>query len=165
MINPDTYLDQLLPTSAYSRATDGLMTGIIDRMSTVDRDLVEQALIDRLESGSEDTWIAEYLGYMKSERSLPTLYNTLANAHEAVTKIIVSSAIYNIKSDTELIKVALKAASTVHDKYALIGIFTYLAKFKDPNIERFLERFVNNEEFLISYNAKRAIKISRGESE
>jgi hypothetical protein len=164
MDNIDAYLDELLPSSSYIRR-DGPAVYLIDKLSDEDKELVEQAFISKLESGSEDTWIAEYLAYMKSDRSLPLLCNLLEDADAPETKIIYSSCIYSIKPKSDLIQLALSEATKVHDKYSLIGIFYYLTIFNHPDIKRFLNQFINHKDFLIAYNAKRCIKIMNGESD
>jgi hypothetical protein len=54
----------------------------------------------------------------------------------------------------------LKEMDDKHDPYFaynLIGAFYYLQKFNNSETERIIKSYINHEDFLVGYNAKRAL--------
>ena len=118
--------------------------GIIERLTDGEKILLENALVQKLESASEneiDTLIVDTLGYLKSIKSLPALKKKLEGCSDVVVKLRIATAIFEINHDTEMVDIAVNAVKQMDNKgdayyvYRLTSAFYYLAKFKNEKTE------------------------------
>jgi hypothetical protein len=135
-----------------------------------------------------DPLIVETLAYLKSEKSLPVLKSLLNDQVNNITKLTIASSIFEISRDSEMVAIAISTFKKISQRkdqyytnglieaffstfknisqrkdqyyiYDLIAAFYYLAKFKNPEINKILERYTNHKEYLVSYNAKRYLDL------
>jgi hypothetical protein len=155
----DKVIEQFLPPQTFEHRKDGPAFGLIDMMTSEEKLLFEEKLIKRLDNGDNDIWISEGLAYLKSEKALPALYKLLSKTDSKPSRITIESSIFQICKDPAMIDAALEDGSHVKDKYSLISVFYNLALFRDRRVNDFVRQYFNDPDYLVSYNAKRAIGI------
>ncbi|MDB5159287.1 MAG: hypothetical protein JWR50_3994 [Mucilaginibacter sp.] len=128
---------------------------IIDQLDIATKRLIEDALIQKLSNGSHDALIVETLAYLKSVRSLPILYDLLDRPPYPMHRLVVTSSIYEINKDSNLVDLAIKVFNEMTNKYDIISAFYYLSKFNNVKANAIIGSYTNDKEYLISYNAKR----------
>jgi len=72
-------------------------------------------------------------------------------------KIIIAASIYKINRENTMIDIAVKAFKRLHKKWDLVFVFSYLKVFQDNRINDMIKEYIDNPDFLISYNAKNAL--------
>jgi hypothetical protein len=159
MEHVDRVIEQFLPPQTYQHRKDGPTLGLIDKLTSEEKFVFEQKLIERLEKGDTDIWIVEGLAYVKSEKALPALYNLLSRTGMKPSRITIESSIYQICKDPLMVDAALEDSMQVKDKFSIISIFYHLAQFRDSRVNDFVRQYFDDPDYLISYNAKRAIGI------
>ncbi len=136
---------------------------IIDQLNDLEKSALETALIAMLPV-TKDPLIIETLAYMKSSNALPALYDKLVTLPDM--NLTTAVCIFEINADSAMIDVALDAARKIasrtdpYRKFSLIYIFFPLSKFKHQKINAFIEQFINDDDFLIAYNAKRFLGLT-----
>jgi hypothetical protein len=83
----------------------------------------------------------------------------LENCKNSLQKIIIAVSIYKINHEKGMIDVAIDAFKQLYKKWDLVFVFSYLKKFNDKRINDMIKEYVDNPDFLISHNAKRALGI------
>ncbi|MGF7079813.1 hypothetical protein [Mucilaginibacter sp. UYCu711] len=155
----DTSIAQLyaniIPPSDYSHRNGFSNQMIIDKLDVDSKKIIENLLIDELANGSNDALIIETLSYLKSEKSLPLLYDLLETRPYPIYRLVVASFIYEIKKEDSLIDIAIAECERITNKWDLINVFYYLSKFNNVKTNEVIGRYINDKDFLISYNAKR----------
>ena len=161
----DRLISEVIPPSDYKHRNGFSNISIIDKLTNSERQNLDTALIEKLSAESEkdlDALVVETLGYLKSINSLPTLYD-LVTKKSGETQLIIASSIFEINQDMTMIDVALIAAKAIDNEkdsyyvYKLIPSFYYLAKFENAKTNQFIKSYTSHPEYLISYNAKRAL--------
>ena len=104
---------------------------IVDELNSEQRDEVEVLLIERLRYSRTDTLIYETLAYLRSVKSLPLLYEILPEV-DIRLKLPLSTSIYSINGDEEMIKMALATFNSFdkkspYYKYDVITALGYLS--------------------------------------
>jgi len=157
---------EVIPKSDYHHRNGFNNIPLIDRLSNDERDGLEDALIHKLLLESEDeidTLIVETLAYLKSQKSLPVLYQLLGKCSENLIKLTIAASIFEINMDTSMIDIATGVIRKIDNKndayyvHKLTSAFYYLAKFQEPDTIKLLEEYSRHSEYLISYNAKQAL--------
>lgn len=165
-MNIDKLVNEVIPPSDYQHRNGFNNIPIIDELTEEEKQLLEKALIQKLQSEAEkeiDTLIVETLAYLKSIASLPVLYNLLEISKVDIVKLEIATAIFEINQDTKMIDIAIgsfKEIDKIKDAYhvyAISGAFYYLAKFKNEKTKQLLKEYTSHPEYLISYNAKQAL--------
>lgn len=150
-------ITEIIPPSDYQHRNGFSNTHLIDKLNEMEKIEVENALISLLLSNPEDMLIVETLSYMKSEKSVPILKNILQKTQYEMSKIIISSSIFEINWDKEMIDIAINSFKKLPNIYYLIDSFYYLIKFKNPEINKIIEEYTTHKEDLVSYNAKQVL--------
>lgn len=150
-------ISEIIPPDDYQHRNGFSNEHVIDKLSDDDKFQVEAELIDMLQKKS-DMLIVETLGYMKSNKSLPVLYELLENLNNKMAKIITAFSIFEINQDQKMIGVAKSSLKNIKDKYQLIPAFHYLMRFQDPEISELIREYTTSSDYLISYNAKQALR-------
>lgn len=153
---------EIIPPSDYQHRNGFSNEHIILSLDTDEKKLIEKRLINMLES-SEDILIGETLAILKSNDSLPLLRIKLNSTNKANLKIIWASYIYEISQDVEMKSIALKEFDNVSEKYTRISLFHYLSKFNDTRIKEKVKNYINDEDYLIAYNARTSLGIDTKE--
>lgn len=116
---------------------------------------IERQLIKLLEKDN-DYLIAETLVYIKSKKSIPTIFKQLKNSSSPFEKIKWASFINEINNgDKEMELIAYNECKKMKFIYEIEGIvFCDLIKFKSPRIDNEIKKYVNHKYFLVNHYAK-----------
>ena len=161
-MNIEAIIQEIIPPDNYQFRNGFSNTHIIDRLNVQEKSLIEEVLINNLRI-KEDLLIVETLAYLKSQKSLPVLYSLLHNNLSETSRIIVSASIFTINNDEKMQKIAIiafKGLEKIQDAYfayRLIPMFHFLRKFHNQATDELLEAYTRHADFLLSYNAKRAL--------
>lgn len=154
-INLEQLFNNIIPPSDYKHRNGFSNAVIIDRLDAATRELIEDKLIDEISGGSNDALIVETLAYLKSDKSLPLLYELLETRPYPIYRLVMATFIYEINKDPNLIDIAIAESGNITNKWDLINIFYYLSKFNNVKTNEVIGNYINDKDFLISYNAKR----------
>lgn len=159
-------IEEIIPPSDYQHRNGFNNIPLIEKLNSEDKKQLEDALIVKLslELNQEvDTLIIETLAYLKSQKSISVLKKLLENLNDDMTKLIISTSIFEINKDSGMIDFALNIIKRIDNKndpyyiYKLTTAFYYLKKFKSNKIITVLEEYANHNEFLIAYNARQVL--------
>jgi hypothetical protein len=149
-------IKKIIPYPAdYSHREGFSNRSIIDNLTSEEKDLVETGLINLLNEHPSDTLIVETLAYMKSEKALPTLRNLLQRCKHGFDKLSISTSIYDIGKDNEMIDIAIEEFKLLESNDDIMAAFYYLAKFHNEKTNDLIGKYLDHKNYLISYNAKR----------
>jgi len=126
-----------------------------DELKTAEADLIKSANVG-------DTWPIIGLGHIKSTQALPTLYNLLDKSKKGF-KVTIAYAIFQICQDQKMIDIVLDELPKTTSQYELIDVLYMLPAFKDDKITRLLNDYCDHKEYLVAYNATRALGLSTDE--
>jgi len=135
---------------------EGVPLELLDKLTNDEKIMAEQILIENANVG--DSWQIIGLGYLKSEKSLIKLYRLLSKAKKEM-KVIIAHSIYQICEDPKMIEIALTETKKLKNWYEIIDILYMLPDFNDEKVNKMLVEFCSHKEYLVSYNAKRALGI------
>lgn len=159
MRNIDQLLKEIIPPEDYQHRNGFGNEHIILSLSETEKTEVEKRLIEMLEK-KNDTLIGETLAIMKSKNSLSALKRRLELTKNSSPKIMWASFINEIKGgDEEMKNIALNEFENVTEKYTKILTFHYLSRFRDTRINEKIQRYINDKDYLIAYNARTSIGI------
>ena len=159
-------IKEIIPPSDYRHRNGFNNSPIIDSLTSEEKGQVEAELIYMLqyETGNNpDTLIVETLAYLKSPKSLSALKNLLENAYDDMTILKIASSIFEISGENDMVNIAISSVKKMDNHkdpyyvYKLTTAFYYLVRFKNPEIDEIIKSYVNHKEYLVSYNAKRAL--------
>jgi len=162
----DKLVNEVIPPRDYQHRNGFNNIPIIDELTENEKQLLEKALIQKLQSEAEkeiDTLIVDTLAYLKSVGSLQVLKNLLEVSNDIVIRLRIATAIFEISQDAEMVDIAVSLVKEMDNKkdayyvYKLTSAFYYLAKFKNEKTEQLLKEYSSHPEYLISYNAKQAL--------
>lgn len=153
-------LQKIIPPPTFQEREGFNNHPLLDQLSSEDKILVEQSLIERLKLCPDDTLIVETLAYLKSTLALPTIYSVLNSQKNPLVKIMVAASIFQINNDESMIATAtesLRHLESNEDKYLsyqLSFALAYLAQFKHEETIRLIEEYLDSEDVILSYNAR-----------
>lgn len=156
------FVNGYLNANTWPERKDGPPFYLLDSLNREDRIKAEKELIERLNLGG-DSWPIAGLGYLKSEKALNSLYDLLSNS-EGIIRAEIATAIWNISGDEEMLKVVIQCSmferlkqSSPYRQYLMIDVIYCLSQFGHPDAIDRLTQLSSDPEYLISYNAKRAL--------
>jgi hypothetical protein len=167
-MNIDKLVDEVIPPGDYQHRNGFNNIPIIDELTVSEKQLLEKALIQKLQSeaGKEiDTLIVETLAYLKSVASLPMLKNLLQVSNDGVIRLRIATAIFEISQDAEMVDIAVSLVKEMDNKkdayyvYKLSSAFYYILKFKNEKTKQLIKEYASHPEYLISYNAQQALEL------
>jgi hypothetical protein len=157
-------LNKIIPPDDYQHRNGFSNVNLIDGLSEEEKIVLETKLVSMLQK-ELDILIVETLAYMKSEKSLPILYELLKKSSDEMTKLILASSIYMVNKDNKLVEIAIssfKEIEKIKDAYyvyRIIPTFYYLSKFKLSETTELIQEYSKHSEYLISYNAKQNLEM------
>jgi len=155
-------MSQIIPPQTKERIYGYSNTDIIDGLSEIERQAVENALIQSVTTaGHIDQLAVKTLAYMRSVKAVPALYRLLAIKDNHVSVLITAVAIYQIVSDPAMIDTGIDAFRKMNDDTLLIlPSFAYLAMFRSEKADDVIRAYINDKEPLVAYNAQKALERS-----
>lgn len=149
-----------LNANTWAQRKDGVPLYLIDKLTPQERRIAEAELIKAVHPG--DPWPIIGLGYMKSSDSLPKLYKLLTNSSKNM-KVTIAHSIFQICQDSKMIDIALEETPEITNPTNLINILYLLPDFNDERVNAMLNNFRDHKEYLVAYNAARALGLSTDE--
>jgi hypothetical protein len=158
--NIDIFRQEYLGANTWAQRKDGVPLYLLDKLSP---DELKKAEADLIKSASPgDTWPILGLGHIKSTQALPTLYNLLHKSKKGF-KITIAYSIFQICQDRKMINIVLDELPRTTNQYELIDVLYMLPAFKDDKITGLLNDYRDHKEYLVAYNATRALGLSTDE--
>ncbi|WP_295664833.1 hypothetical protein [uncultured Mucilaginibacter sp.] len=151
-------IEEIIPINDHEHRNEFSNSHLINQLNEHEKKVVEDALIAKLQIYPEDTLIIETLSYMHSTEAVPDMLKSLEKCEIGLQKIIIASAIFNLTKQDEMTDVALAEFKKLSKKWDLVFAFSYLSLFRDDRINNMIKDYCSNPDFLISYNAKEALK-------
>jgi hypothetical protein len=72
-------------------------------------------------------------------------------------KVTIAHSIFQICQDPKMVDIVLKEMPRITSQYELIDLLHMLPSFKDERVAALLNSFRDHEEYLVAYNATRAL--------
>jgi len=142
---------------------EGVRLELLDKLNPEEKQRAEEALISRLSTG--DSWPARGLGHLRSQNALGQLRRLLPKANASV-RAAIALAIWQIDGDAQMADelLALSRSDYTDDSHSsktftMIDIIYCLACVSSDTATKRLEELTQSKNYLISYNARRAIKL------
>jgi hypothetical protein len=158
--NINRQIAEIIPPNNYKHREGFSNKHLIDALNNQERAMIEEVLISMLLT-KVDILIVETLGYMKSLKSVPILIDLLRQTSNAMNRLIISSTVFEINQDMTMIEISIEGFKTLNDEYfSIIHGFYYLSKFKNEKTEAIIKRYIQHSDYLISYNAKQALRMT-----
>jgi hypothetical protein len=133
----------------------------LDKLDEEELAVAEKELIQALNTG--DPWPVIGLGHIRSQKALPVLYGLLSETERSM-KLIVAHAIFLICGDQQMIGTVLKEIPKLENWYEFIDVLYILPDFRDSRVDNMLQDLCGHPDYLVSYNAKRAMKLATKKS-
>ena len=158
MKNIEKKYKEIIPPNNYENRRDFDNKDLIKALSEMEKKSLEDMLIEDLKI-SDDILIIETLVFLNSIRAIDLIKGKLVNNNNLNERIIISTSLYALSHDKELIEEAYNSFLKIKDKYSKIAMFYYLAKFNNIKVNQLLTEYSKNEDTLLSYNANEALKL------
>ena len=153
----EAFYKDYLNANSWPQRKDGVPLDLLDNLNQADKIIAEKELIEHADL--KDSWPIIGLGYLKSTLSLDKLYNLLDKGSKHI-KITIAHSIFLINNDSRMIEIVLKETERLNNQYEIIDILYMLPDFKDSRVDKVLNDFRNHKEYLVAYNATRALGLS-----
>jgi len=158
----DKLVAEIIPPNDRIHRAEFYNIPIIDKLNDDEKKQVADKLIKILSAADRvDSLIIETLAYLKSGDSLPVLYEKLKSNISHMTELIISSSIFEINGDSNMIDIGISAFIKLDRrwkpfyKFDLINGFYYLAKFLSPKSNDLIGKYIDHKDFLVSHNARK----------
>jgi hypothetical protein len=158
--NLDIFRKEFLNANTWAQRKEGVPLYLLDNLTEEELKLAEVELIKTANPG--DTWPIIGLGHIKSKDSLPVLYKLLTKSTKNI-KVTIAHSIFQICQDKKMVDIVLEETPKVTNWYDLIDILYMLPDFKDERVTTMLNNFRNHKDYLVAYNATRALGLSTDE--
>ena len=156
-MNINDILEKVIPPNDFQHRYEFSNQHMIDKLESHEKKEIEDLLIKKLWDDPGDILIIETLSYLGSKKAIPAMRISLENCANALQKIIIAVSIYKINHENHMIDVAIDSFNQLYKENDLIIVFSYLKEFNDRTINNIINEYVENPNYLISYNAKRAL--------
>lgn len=157
--NLEIFRREFLNANTWAQRKDGIPLYLLDKLSNEERKVAESELIAALSTG--DTWPIMGLGHIKSTAALPTLYSLLSKTFKQI-KVTLAHAIFQICADPLMIDISLDEMAQLSQWHELIDLLYLLPDFRNKRTDQLLQDFRNHPEYLVAYNATRALGLPTG---
>lgn len=158
--NLNLFRKDYLQANTWAQRKDGAPLYLLDKLSAEELKTAEMEMIKSLSAG--DTWPVIGLGHIKSKDALPKLYKLLSASSKNI-KITIAHSIFQICQDQKMIDIVLEETTKTTHWSDLIDILYLLPAFQDEKVMAMLNDFRNHKEYLVAYNATRALGLPTDE--
>ena len=155
--NLDKFKREFLQANTWVQRKDGVPLYLLEKLSIEERSIAEHEMIRSL--SLNDTWPIMGLAHIKSRKALPKLYDLLDQSKEHY-KITLAYAIYQICNNGKMIDIVLDELPKITDQHRLIEIMYLLTAFNNEKITESVIIYLDDEDYLVAYNAARALGLS-----
>ncbi|MEP6795275.1 MAG: hypothetical protein ABJB16_13175 [Saprospiraceae bacterium] len=160
MNNLELFRKEYLQANTWAQRKDGAPLYLLDKLSTEELKSAEIEMIQSLSPG--DTWPIIGLGHIKSKDALPKLYKLLDKGEKKI-KVTIAHSIFQICQDQKMIDIVLEETTKTTHWSDLIDILYLLPAFQDERVMTMLNDFRHHKEYLVAYNATRALGLPTDE--
>lgn len=158
--NLDIFRSDFLGANSWAQRKDGVPLYLLDTLTIEELKVAE---IELMKAASlSDTWPIIGLGHIKSQNALPLLYKLLSKSKKN-TRITIAHAIFQIAQDQKMVDIVLDEIPKISNQYELIDMLYMLPDFQDPRLIELLKGFQEHKEYLVAYNATRALGLPTDE--
>ena len=161
-MNIDELIGKIIPPNTAQYRRDFYNVPIIKRLTDSERELIKDKLIDKLRENRCDILIYETLAYMDETKSVPEVYACFEHCDKANVRFFLACSIYQLAKDEELIDLIIsnfkKQDCLPNRDLSLPFFFGPLWKIKHPEIIDLVNQYVNDSDYVISWNAKKALE-------
>lgn len=151
---------EFLHANSWGQRKDGAPFYLLDKLNSDELAIAEDELMQQADSG--DTWPVLGLGHIRSQKSLPLLYDLIPKT-ALETKIAIAHSIFKINKDETMIDIAIEETKKLSDWYKVIDTLYLLADFNDDRTNQLLQEFRDHQDYLIAYNATQALGLPTDE--
>lgn len=152
---------KIIPPDDYEHRRDFYNEDLIDNLTIEKRVMIENMLMEDLKS-RHDLLVIETLVYLKSVKSIEIIEKRLVETKEPFDKIIIAWCLFDLDKDKgRMVEIAYDNFLSITNVYAKTRLFYYLAKFNQPKLNTLLKSYVDNKNFLLANNSKRALEYGR----
>lgn len=148
---------QFLNADSWAQRKEGVPIDLLESLSNEELEIAENELIENLTL--KDDWPIHGVGYIKSEKALPKLYDLLEKSEKGM-KISIAHSIFQISDNKEMIDVVLIEMPKLKHWTEIIHILYLLPTFKDKRTDSMLNDYREHKDYLVAYNATQAMGIS-----
>lgn len=159
-------IQEIIPPKDYKHRNGFNNVPILERLTRIEKEQLEVALIDMLVRGFEteiDILIVETLSYLQSQKSLPILKRLFDNCEDETIKLKIASSIFEISKNEKIVDEAIAIFNQIKNNDPknpyyngwLIDALYQLSKFKNERTNGIIRQYINDKDYLIGYNAKR----------
>lgn len=154
------FRDDFLNANTWGQRKDGVPLELLDKLSSADLEVAENELIGKL--GLGDDWPIQGLGHIRSQKSLPLLNDLLLKSQKTM-RVTIAHSIFQIKQDQEMIEIVLEEMPRPEHWTEIIHLLYLLPTFQDERINTLLNNYREHKDYLVAYNATRALGLSTDE--
>jgi len=147
---------KIIPPLDYQHRNGVTTHHLIDQLPGEEKKEIEKKLIENvtiIPRGVDDL-IVDNLVHLKSKESVSALRSMLDKVEDH-DKIMIAWAIYAIDQDNSMIQIAINSIRNIQSPYTLLHLLSYLGKFKHPDADEELRKYLTHKNDLVSYNARR----------
>ena len=155
--NLSVFRSEFLNADTWAQRKDGVPLETLDCLTEEELPVAEEELISK--AGLNDNWPVIGLGHIRSHKALPALYRLLGEA-EGSQRIVIAHSIFQINKDKKMCNAVLDELTHagLWSKFSIIAILYMLRDFENPEITGKLIEFCDSENYLVAYNAARALE-------
>lgn len=156
-MNLEELYKKIIPID-YQEKKDFYNEDILDTLDEKQKSVIERMLIQDL-TKKFDLLIIESLAYLKSKQSINVIENHLQESKDPFDKLIIAWCLYSLGKDPErMVNIAYKSFLLIENNNNKTYLFYYLAMFKNDKINDLIKSFFNDDDFLVSSNAKSSLE-------
>lgn len=161
--NIDKLIEKIVPPSDHQHRNGFSSEPIILSLRDNEKILVEKRLLEMLKT-SNDNFIGDALVILKSKDAVPLFYEKMKSETEPSQKIIWADYINKIQGyDDEIKNLVLEEFDKITYKYSLGITFYSLARFNDDDMNNRIREHIDNDDYFIACNARKALGIDTKE--
>ena len=148
---------EFLNANSWAQRKDGVPLDLLDSLDTRDRERAVAQLLSRLDG--RDTWPIDGLAHLREVSALSPLRKLLGH-RSAIIRAHAAAAIFALEGDTSVESYASSLVTSADAHWGdRIDAIWCLVKFRTQSAKAALEQASRDSEFLVSYNAKRALAV------
>ena len=149
-----------LNANSWPQRKDGFPADLLEALSPEERQRAETILLERLDG--RDDWPILGVALLGSKRAIPVLEQLLKQTSTPALRALTARALFELTGDTSLEVHPARLATDVNAFWGTrIDAIYHLARFRTATAQVTLESLQDDSEYLVAYNAKRALQWMR----
>jgi HEAT repeat protein len=145
-----------LNANSWEMRKDGYPGDLIDALSPEEKDRAKTILMERLDG--RDDWPIRAMAQLGVTDSVARLRELLLPSHDPVVRAVAATSIYELAGDASMDSIVANIARAPEVFWgSRIDAIYCLARFKTDTAIKTLAELKKDPDYLIRYNAKRAV--------